>query len=348
MTRPNYSAVIAIDRPDKSIPAIKSLLSLPPAERPAEIFVSVGRNPSTQRNRGLDLCKNPFVYFLDEDSWVLPSTPALLMSHFRGELTAAVGGPNLPFPDATEFEKTVSSVLASWLGSFKVRNRYASIGSVKEATEKDLILCNMMVRREVFQKEGGFRAHLYPNEENEFLNRLIHLDYQLIYDPAAAVYRPRRKNLGAFCYQAFRYGRGRARQMKVYPCLSDIVHLVPAFFVVYLLSLALPLVFPALSFPWIGIFRSYFWWSPLCLFALLALGTGISAASWHRRFLDSFKVPALIFLRQFFYGLGLMTGFFTSIPQPAQAVEVFRVRWSGNAYRLISLSPRGANPRGKK
>src|ERR1035441_4666961 len=226
MSRVNYSVVIAVDRTDKPLTVLEGLQKLPPSERPLEIYACVGRNPSLQRNLGVGQCKTELVYFLDDDSFVSPGTVRHLGSHFQDARTAVAGGPNLVPPDAISFEKTVNSVLASWMASFKVRYRYAAIGSVKEATEKDLILCNMMVRRKTFLAEGGFRVDLYPNEENEFLNRLLHKGSGLVYDPRGAVYRSRRRSLEAFCWQAFRYGRGRARQIKVYPCLSDIIHLV--------------------------------------------------------------------------------------------------------------------------
>ncbi len=318
----SYSVVIAVDRIDKPLPVLKGLSQLPAAERPKEIYACVGKNPSLQRNSGVKLCKTPLVYFLDDDSFVNPGTPRRLMSHFEQERTAVVGGPNLVPPTASSFERTVNAVLASWMGSFSVRSRYASIGAVREATEKELILCNMMVRRDSFASENGFRVDLYPNEENEFLNRLLHKGYRLVYDPGAAVYRSRRKSLWAFCYQAFRYGRGRARQMKVYPCLSDLIHLAPAFFVIYILAmLGTVAAQPPQLTPYLSMASL-----PLLLFFVLALGTGISAASWHRRFLDAFKVPILIFLRQFFYGLGLFGGFFTSIPKPPLEVAVYRVK----------------------
>jgi len=332
--------VIVIDRIDRPIGALGALQKLPINEKPRGIFVCVGRNPSNQRNAGVNICDTPLVYFLDDDSQVIPGTLSRLVSHFEDPRVAVAGGPNLVPPDAISFEKAVNAVLASWMGSFSVRYRYASIGSVKEATEKDLILCNMMLRRNVFQKEGGFRIDLYPNEENEFLNRLLHKGYQLVYDPRSAVYRSRRKSLGAFCWQAFRYGRGRARQIKVYPCLSDIVHLVPALFVLYLASLALPWVVTSGS-DWKGNFcvsllKSPFWWVPFSLFALGALGTGISAASWHRRFMDSFKVPVLIFLRHFLYGLGLFAGFCLPTPRADESpIKLYQVRLKRTGFQLI-------------
>jgi GT2 family glycosyltransferase len=346
MTRPVYSVVIASDSADKRLRSLEALVRLPRNERPAEVFVSVGRNPSRQRNQGVAKCRSPLVYFLDDDSEVLPGSPRLLASHFQKGRTAVAGGPNLCPPDASPFEKTVSSVLASWMGSFSVRNRYAAIGSPKVATEKDLILCNMMVSRKAFLSEGGFREDLYPNEENEFLNRLLHSQYRLVYDPGAAVVRHRRKNLKDFCYQAFRYGRGRAQQMKVYPCLSDLVHLVPAFFDIYLLSLVLPWIVkvgPAWegSFLWGYLLKSPLWWSPFALFLLGALGTGISALSWNRNPLDILVVPLLIFLRLVIYGIGLIVGLIMPIPKRNLGpVRLYKALFKGRGWRMVEIPAR--------
>jgi cellulose synthase/poly-beta-1,6-N-acetylglucosamine synthase-like glycosyltransferase len=318
----SYSVVIAVDRVDKPLPVLEGLKKLPATQRPREVFACVGKNPSLQRNTGVSLSKAPMVYFLDDDSVVEAGTPKMLLSHFEDPRTVVAGGPNLVPLAASSFERTVNAVLASWMGSFKVRSRYAAIGSVREATEKELILCNMMVRRQTFTGEGGFRPDLYPNEENEFLNRLLHKGFRLVYDPRGAVYRSRRKSLWAFCYQAFRYGRGRARQIKVYPTLSDLVHLAPLFFVLYVLSLdalCLPR-FQDLGWPFLA--SALF---PLFTFSLFAFLTGVSAASWHRRWMDALKVPVLIFLRHFFYGWGLAAGFLTSMPKPDMAVKVFKV-----------------------
>ncbi len=338
MTRPSYTAVIASDRIDKQIRSLEALARLSAEDRPGEILVSVGRNPSQQRNIGVKKSRNPLVYFLDDDSEVVPGTPRNLVSHFAEDRTAVAGGPNLCPPDAAPFEKTVSGVLASWMGSFSVRNRYAAIGSVKEATEKDLILCNMMVRRKTFMKEGGFRKDLYPNEENEFLNRLLHSQYRLVYDPGAAVFRHRRKTLKDFCHQAFRYGRGRAQQMKVYPCLSDLVHLIPAFFLFYVLSLLVSLV-PPLIPSWAAVFlTSPYWRFPFWLFLALSVGTGVSVISWHRNLLDILGVPLLIFLRQVFYGLGLLAGLSTPIPKRENgAIRLYKAVPKGAKFRFVEV-----------
>ena len=74
------------------------------------------------------------------------------------------------------------------------------------------------------------------------------------------------------------------------------------------------------------------------LFLVLAVATSISVTSWYRDWSDVLKVPILILLRHLFYGWGMLTGFFYSIPRPVQEVKVFRVRWTNNNYRLIPAS----------
>jgi len=331
-----YAVVIALDRVDKALKSIESLQALPRRERPAEIILSVGRNPSLQRNLGVEACRSPWVYFLDDDSFVIPGTVPNLLSHFEEARISVAGGPNLPFPDASSFEKTVSAVLASWLGSFTVRNRYAPLGGVREATEKELILCNLMVRREAFRKQGGFRTDLYPNEENEFLNRMLHHGHGLIYDPSAAIYRPRRKDLRSFILQSFRYGRGRGQQMRVYPCVTDIVHLVPAFFLLYLVSLGVSFFTPASGL--LGLLRSWEWRAPFALFAALAVATGVSGMSWHRQLRDLFLIPFLILLRQCGYGVGLLAGLVggPSSPRPT-GVTLHRARFTGRGMKVLPI-----------
>ncbi len=332
-----YSVVIACGRASTELESLGALKRLPPASRPREIFLAVGGNPSRQRNLGVQACSEPLVYFLDDDSEVPETTPAHLSSHFADERTVAAGGPNLASPNATPFERSASAVLASRLGSFSVRFRYTSFGSVKQASEKDLILCNMMMRRETFLREGGFREDLYPNEENEFLNRLMHRGHQLIYDPRAHVFRPRRKDWGAWLRQSFRYGRGRARQIRVYPCLSDMVHMIPAFFLLYLLWLCLIQLCPpcACARATGSIGTTLLAASPLFGYLALAFATGLSAASWHRRLSDAFRVPLLILSRHLAYGVGLWVGLFGPPLRPdTREVELYAAKLSPRGWTL--------------
>jgi len=112
-------------------------------------------------------------------------------------------------------EELYGRVFASPLGSPMVSSRYRGEGSVRKAGERDLILCNLMVLRKVFLDMRGFDPRLYPNEENEFLNRLADRGGVSIYHPDAPVRKPRKYSLGGFVWESFRNGMGRMEQIWV-------------------------------------------------------------------------------------------------------------------------------------
>jgi hypothetical protein len=148
-----------------------------------------------------------------------------------------------------------------------------------------------MVRRQDFVAAGGFREDLYPNEENEFLDRLQARGKKLVFDPLAQVRKPRPASLAAFLKQAFRYGRGRMRQMKFSGRWST-VHLIPLGFSCYLAV-----------WPWWATYRTA--WLPVAVYFML-LVYGTTRTPWTIACIAFWMFP----LRHFSYGLGLLAGIF--------------------------------------
>jgi cellulose synthase/poly-beta-1,6-N-acetylglucosamine synthase-like glycosyltransferase len=91
----------------------------------------------------------------------------------------------------------------------------------------------MIVRKDVFEAIGKFNEKLYPNEENDFINRAINSGLKIIYDPEIYVFRSQRAGLRTFILQMFTYGRGRAEQTKVNPGSFRAALLAPVFFTFY-------------------------------------------------------------------------------------------------------------------
>jgi GT2 family glycosyltransferase len=96
-----------------------------------------------------------------------------------------------------------------------VSARYAPRGEFRKATQTDLILCNLAVRRSIFEKIGPLSTDLYPNEENEWLDRARAAGVGAYYDPNLQVFRPQRATLGKMGLTLLRYGMGRTRQFMV-------------------------------------------------------------------------------------------------------------------------------------
>src|SRR5882762_1606396 len=128
--------------------AVPSALALDYPPDKLEILVARGKQPSIQRNAALRAARGELIYFLDDDSVAQPGNLRRAVAHFRDPKVQIVGGPNLCPPDAPPLEQVFALVLGSWLAFGPSRARYTPVGKRRDSSEKELILCNLIARRE--------------------------------------------------------------------------------------------------------------------------------------------------------------------------------------------------------
>lgn len=303
------SVVIPVEPGGSVAPALEALKSLPKAEKAliGEVFVAEGRHPSRQRNLAVSRAKGAWILFLDSDSRLQAGSLAVLLGAQAGLDATVVGGPNLPLLDEPFWGRVFQGVIGSWLGSMRSRARYAPVGLRRLATEKELILCNLLVERAAFSAVGGFREDLYPNEENELFNRLQAQGHRLAYEPQAWVRRPRRAGVAAFATQAFRYGRGRAQQMRANFFASDLVNLLPLALV--------PL--------WAGLLLAPHGWQIGLFLVFIAAFMTARGKSFG---VESMPYLPMLALRHHAYAAGLVVGAFQGAPQRPLEVRLTRIK----------------------
>lgn len=303
---PSVTVIIAA-RPDQA--EIQAVAAARKLEYPAggmEIIVARGRQPSVQRNQAMKSAKGDWLYFLDDDSVPAPGNLGRALRHMGDPAVMMVGGPNLCPSGAPWREQVFAVVLASWVAFGPSRARYARVGDVRETGEKELILCNLMVRRDAMLALGGFNEALYPNEENALMDELQKRGGKLIYDPEFPVYRRPRRTLKSFAKMLRTYGRGRAEQFREHPTLGSVLNFVPPLFCAYLAAL---LIFEAVA--WGG--RFALWAAlPLALYLfVLALQTAASAAG--AGVARSLAALPLLAASHLLYGIGFWRGLFTKL-----------------------------------
>jgi|GEM_PF-106583 len=291
---PFISVVVPVE-PGGSVKWVRTTLAEIdyPSEK-MEIIVAEGRQPSRQRNEAVRNAKGEIIYFLDSDSRAVPDLFREVTGLYADSEIAVVGGPVLCPQDDSAIQHAFDAVLGSAFGSFSIRARYRQIGRVRETSEKEMILCNMSCRKKVFEETGGFNEKLYPNEENEFLNKVKMRGYKLIYSPGAFIFRSQRSTVAAYARQALNYGRGRMEQIFVLPRPTDAVHFVPTLFLFYLVSLLF--------------FRPDWYLWPLWLYILLAVISSAVLAAGRKKFSYIFYLPFLFLLRHLAYGCGMIWG----------------------------------------
>jgi cellulose synthase/poly-beta-1,6-N-acetylglucosamine synthase-like glycosyltransferase len=317
---PNVTILIAA-RPDQAeIKAVDGSKLLDYPDDRLEIIVARGKQPSVQRNSGMREARGELIYFLDDDSVPQPANLLRAANHFGDPEVKMVGGPNLCPPDAPPLEKIFAVVLASALAFGPSRARYTPVGTVRDTSEKELILCNMMARKDALLELGGFDEKLYPNEENALMDELQKRGGRLVYDPNLVVNRRPRHSIGAFARMLRTYGRGRAEQFRVNPTLGSILNFVPPLFCVYLLAATVALI----ASPAFGRYLLI----PLALYSLAVLAQAVVSMRTAPA-LYSLGASPFVVMTHILYGYGFWRGLFTPLKAPGQAkvpVKIERVK----------------------
>lgn len=343
---PKISVIVPAKPGGKTDEVVNSLKKVDyPSER-VEILLVYGFSPSGQRNRAIKKARGSILYFLDNDSEISKNAFKMAVAAFEGKKIggypkirgfsflppfisrlvektffsgnerkgkiAAVGGPNVWERKESFWSSMVGIILESFFGHWKMSSRYRPIGGFRRADEKELILCNMAIKKSVINDLGGFREELYPNEENEFLNRLSKAGFDCIYHPGIIVYRPRRENLSQILQAFFSYGRGRMEQIRIEGVWLNLPLLLPLFFLFYFISLLF--------------FQNQFMFLPLILYFFLAFNSALGFAIRRKKLYLTILVPVLFLAGHLTYAVGLLNGLITNLRKKRKRIKKMRVK----------------------
>src|SRR5207253_2190879 len=133
----------------------------------------------------------------DSDCQVDAAYFARIENHIQSLNFDICGGPVLLPPHAPLPQAAFQSALANPFVVGITAARYSRRGQLRKSDEKELILCNLAARAEFFRNAGSFNEALYPNEENEWLDR-VRGTARIYYDPDLIVRRAQRIDWYAF------------------------------------------------------------------------------------------------------------------------------------------------------
>lgn len=307
-------SVIIPVKPGGVVAAVESLRRLVPSAVEYEVLIAEGRRPSRQRNLAVKEAVGEVLYFLDDDSCVVPDALERIAAHMQDPTVAVVGGPSLTHADNTPFQRCVAWVLASAFGGGAIRNRYRRYGSLRNTDDRELILCNLAFRKDVFLSSGGLDERLYPNEENELIDRLLASGYRLLHDPDLYVTRSQRPTVKAFVRQMLTYGKGRAEQTLVSRRV-DAKAIIPSLFALYVLS--------------IPVFHAWWYLLPAALYAVIVLGS-MAVAFRTEGLALVWRLPFAYTLLHFCYGAGFISGLisprYKNYDSPCGDVNIVRLK----------------------
>ncbi len=292
--QPKISVIIPARQANELRKAIFALARIDYPPELIEVVGAYGRQPSVQRNRASRVADGDYILFLDNDAMVATDYLRIMVDEIsRHPDIAIIGGPNITPDTDSFFQKCTGYALASRFAHSDMAARYRPIGAIRQGSEKELILCALMVKTSDFRELGGFNEALYPNEENEFLNRASAAGKTIIYHPQAVVYRSRRRNLLDFIGQLANYGRGRMEQCFIEGFkLSNSAFLLPLAFLLYLVSLLF--------------FHPFWYLIPLIFYLLLGHISSAAFARMEKNPLYGLALPWFYMIMHLSYGAGMI------------------------------------------
>ncbi|MBW4054974.1 MAG: glycosyltransferase [Proteobacteria bacterium] len=318
----SFSIIIPV-KPGGYVLAREHLEKAMPDEGRYEILLAEGSAPSRQRNLAAKEARGDILYFLDDDSVINPENLDYCTAAMSNPAVAVVGGPSITPAEDSWIQQLFGCALASAFGTGAVNSRYRAQGEPRTTTDKELILCNLAVRRSVFTDLNGFNECLYPNEENEFLERAMSAGYSLLHVPSMFVFRSQRRTLHAFIRQMFNYGRGRGQQTLITSSYS-LTSFIPLFFIAYLV-LSLICI------------KHVFMLVPLVIYVSAALVSSLVVLS-RTGHLYSVLLLGVYPLMHIVNGAGLLWGLLSGKPGPAvdSSIQVRRIKTLGDNYPGVS------------
>lgn len=157
------------------------------------------KQASCCRNLAAQKAAGEILAFIDSDCladsrWLKELIPA-----FKDMEVGAVGGMVDSYYEAKgldRYEQVKSSLkIGSWFRSTHEADPFFYVPS-----------CNLLVRRALFLKVGGFGEDLYVGEDVDLCWRLRDEGYHIEYRPTGKVYHRHRNQLRSFCSRRFDYG----------------------------------------------------------------------------------------------------------------------------------------------
>jgi cellulose synthase/poly-beta-1,6-N-acetylglucosamine synthase-like glycosyltransferase len=261
-------------------------------------------NPAEARNIAIKKARGSIIVFLDDDCVAHPNLIKNGVKYFKDPKVAAIGGPGFNPKDAPFLNKCSYLIFSSGFGTSTMSVRWSdSVKKARKATETDLVLCNMLVRKDVLLEINGFDGNQVPCEENELCHRIHKRGYDLLYTPDVIVWHPLRPLFIPLAKRIFFYATGRGVMSCRHPDSFKLFYAIPSIFVLGLiLGPILQYYFQILRYPL------------LFALALYVVFNLYSSFSIYRREKDKrllFVAPIGFFLGHASYGLGFIYGIFS-------------------------------------
>ncbi|MEW6295030.1 MAG: glycosyltransferase [Candidatus Diapherotrites archaeon] len=253
-----------------------------------KFFIEKRKGIVFAKNLGIKKASGDFIAFTDADCVASKDWLKELISCFKDNSIASVGGPNLTPKDDSKFSQHIGKTieLLSSLGA-EYGSREKKIKEVEHNPG-----CNVIYRKEILKELKGFNEKMISNEDPELDFRIREKGFKLIFNPEAIVWHYRKGSYKRFFRQAFSFSLGKTQLIKLHPKSARYYHFLP--------SLNLILLFLLLLFS----INLFFYAAAAEFMALIIAGL----YSYFKFKLNPLIISSLIFVWVFGWALGFIRG----------------------------------------
>ena len=266
-------------------------------------YTKPNSGPGQTRNFGAARSTGEYLIILDSDVILPQGYLEAVEQELRAAPADAFGGPDRAHPSFSTMQKAINYSMTSFFTTGGIR------GGKKKMDKFYPRSFNMGMRRDVFEKLGGFSPMRF-GEDIDHSIRIFKDGYACRLFPGAWVYHKRRTDLKKFFKQVCNSGIARINLYKKYPESLKPVHLLPAVFTVGTLLLLLAAPFCR------GISLV-----PLVLYALLV---GVDSSIENRSLLIGLYSVAASFVQLIGYGCGFLAAWWRRCVCGKGEFEAFR------------------------
>lgn len=197
--------------------------------------------PGEVRNELIKLVETPWICFLDDDVIVRDHYFEMAESNLEIKSLDIFGGPDTSYPNEDKIESAISLALTSPLATAHSRKRHiVSKEFNPNATEQDLILCNLWMKTSIFQVEKNkFDKRFFRNEENVLLNKVLSEGKTSHYYGELFVHHKRKNNLIQMTLTVMKSANFRLKSFLLYPESFQPLYIIPSIAFLYLVYTSL-------------------------------------------------------------------------------------------------------------
>lgn len=260
-----------------------------------KIIESGNVGPAEKRDLAIRDADGDVLAFIDDDAYPEKNWLQNSLPHFKDPNVGGVCGPAATPPHNSMLQKVSGNIYEAWICNGPYTYRYLPTKGVHEVDDYPSV--NLLIKKDVFSKVGGFDSTFYPGEDTKLCLDIVHKEKKkIIYDPKIFVWHHRRPFGIKFFKQACNYAIHRGYFARKYPETSlRLSYFIPTIFVVGLIG---------------GIF---IWKIPILRYIyLIAVGTyaiGLTTELFKKRnILQSLLTIIGIFFTHVSYGIAFIIG----------------------------------------